>query len=950
MKKLFAILFATMLASQAWAQNFTVDNLSYYITDANNHYVSVAKGSTEPTGALTIPSTVTNGSTTYSVTSIARDAFSNCSGLTSITIPNTVTSIGGCAFQNCGLATITIPSSVISVDGWVFNGCTAMTEINVDSDNPAFSSDNGIMYDKNKTTLLYCPGGKTQIEIPSTVTIIGSAAFWYNKMTSIIIPNSVKSIGSNAFYYCDELTSINIPSSVESIGGSVFSECKKLTEISVDSNNPYFTAEDGVVFNKDKSNLIFCLGTKAGEYIIPNTVKSIGDDAFDCCRNLTSIIIPNTVTSIGDYVFDACFALSSIIIPNSVTSIGIGAFRDSHITSITIPSSVTNIGYGAFEWVNNVVNLSSVTSSDNWGAKSYTSGSDYEFSEDGKTLIKYKGSSRYVYIPSTVTSIGDGAFQNHTEIASVYIPNSVECVGDKAFAGCNGLRSIEIPESVTSLASTAFEDCSNLTDSYIICDGIRYHILNQNEVEVASYHESYSGDVVIPETVSDFAVTGIGDYAFSRCSGLTSVTIGNSVKTIGYKAFGECSNLKSVTIGNSVEKIGNSAFYSCSKLESVIIGNSVKSIGDYAFYNCSNLSSINRPESVTHIGEKAFSYTKVPEDFLQYVINGVIYNINITSLSVTVTGLKNANITDVTFPATVNGYPVKSIAPKAFANNLNLKSVTIGDNIETIGESAFANCRRIRTITLGESVKNIEAKAFRGCHAATTIKVPDNAVIGEEAFMYVKNIVYSGANNNESWKALTVNGYVEGDFVYADSSKKVLTGYFGNEEKVEIPNCVEIGPFSFFESLGLKSVTIPSTVTRIGKSAFSNCRDLKTINIPSSVSYIGLDAFCACEEATITCDFARQPAAWDKKWNYQGGNVVWRFATAIDDESAGAVIYAQGRTIVVENATDEIIVYDAMGQLICRDATNHDRIAITVNGTGVYIVKTGNVVKRVMVN
>ena len=896
-----------------------------------------------------------------------------------------VTCIGGCAFQNCyKLTTITIPSSVISEGGWVFNGCIAMTEINVDSDNPAFSSDNGIMYDKNKTTLLYCPGGKTQIEIPSTVTSIGSAAFWYNKMTSITIPNSVKSIGSNAFCYCDELTSINIPSSVESIGRSVFSECKKLTEISVDSNNPYFTVEDGVVFNKDKSILLFCLGTKTGEYIIPNTVKSIGDFAFDCCRKLTSIIIPNTVTSIGDYVFDACFALSSIIIPNSVTSIGNGAFRDSHITSITIPSSVTNIGYGAFEWVNNVVNLSSVTSEDNWGAKSYTSGSDFVFSEDGKTLIKYKGSSRDVYIPSTVTSIGDGAFQNHTEIASVYIPNSVESIGSGAFQYCDGLETVTIPESVKSIGNEAFIGCKNLK-SIEIPNTV-------TTIGIWTFGNSGLQSFTIPPSV-----TSIGESAFYGCKDLTSIDISNSVKSIGSQAFAY-SGLKSVYIANSVTYVAPMAFYGCniktlnyntnavnsqfaksSSLETVNIGDlvteiaycafqnctcltkvnigkSVEKIGDYAFKGCSSLSSIDIPESVEYIGEGAFEGTKVNlqqengnEDVLYEIRDG----------AAVVTGYKSTISGKVTIPSTVTidgtQYEVVGIAANAFSGCQTIESVTIGDLVETIGECAFCNCHSIREVIIGKSVETIGNKAFRGCHKLRSVEVPSQvSSIGEDAFLYVKNVDYYGGADGAPWSALTLNGTKDGDFIYSDAQMTNLTAYIGDGGFVVIPKGVtSIGFMSFFESDNLESVSIPNTVTSIGGSAFANCYSLKTINVPLSVQMISRAAFRDCHSAVIYCEAPSQPYSWHKEWSYKANNILWGQTNppvAINDELAtGVVIYTEGRTIVVENATDEIRVYDVMGRIVGRDVARNV-CTIAINKPGVYIVKTGATVQRVIVN
>ncbi|MCI6190137.1 MAG: leucine-rich repeat protein, partial [Clostridium sp.] len=285
-----------------------------------------------------------------SVTSIGESAFDCCHNLKSVTIPNTVTSIGDFAFNSCeNLTSITIPDSVTSIGMEAFDFCGL---INVDKNNKHFSSENGILFNKNKTELIHYPSIKeektyiipnsvisignfafgdcdnlTSITIPNSVTNIGSQAFWdCNNLTSITIPNSVMSIGDATFDGCSNLTSIAIPSSVTSIGSIAFDFCGL---INVDKNNKYFSSEDGILFNKDKSKLIHYPSIKKeNTYVIPNTVISIEDFSFYSCSNLASIIIPNSVTSIGYSAFNDCDNLTSITIPNSVTSIGIFAFND----------------------------------------------------------------------------------------------------------------------------------------------------------------------------------------------------------------------------------------------------------------------------------------------------------------------------------------------------------------------------------------------------------------------------------------------------------------------------------------------------------------------------------------------------------------------------------------------------------------------------------------------
>ena len=328
-----------------------------------------------PTGNLIIPESIEYEGLQYSVRSIDEGAFYNCSGLTSITIPNSVTSIGQSAFRGCSrLTSVNIGNSVTSIGSNAFAGCSNLTEINVDENNIAYSSIDGVLFNKSQTELILYPRGKQgAYTIPNSVTNIGLGAFsgcsglteinvdenniayssidgvLFNKsQTELIlyprgkqgaytIPNSVTSIKNSAFADCRGLTFITIPVSVTSISSGTFLNCESLKSVTI--NSPIFMSR------KEDSGLHNIFGRQVTEYIIGELVQSIGNSAFAGCDGLSSVTIPNSVTFIGDYAFYGCDGLTSVTIPNSVTSIGENAFTGcSGLTSVTIGNSVTSIG------------------------------------------------------------------------------------------------------------------------------------------------------------------------------------------------------------------------------------------------------------------------------------------------------------------------------------------------------------------------------------------------------------------------------------------------------------------------------------------------------------------------------------------------------------------------------------------------------------------------------
>jgi len=274
-----------------------------------------------------------------SVIIIGEYAFSNCSGLTSITIPNSVKTIGQAAFIDCtSLTSINISNSVTMINIWAFWKCTSLTSIDVESGNSIFASENGVLFNKNKTILVCYPAGKTgTYVIPNSVTTIGYSAFYYCKnLTSITIPNSVTTIDAYAFRDCTNLTSLTLPNSVTTIGFSAFSG-SGLTSITL----PNSVTTIGYA--------AFWGCTSLTSIILPNNVTMIMWATFWDCTSLTSVTIPNSITIIYNDAFHGCTSLTSVTIPNSVTNIDNDAFYGcTSLTTVTIPNSVTRIGSNAF--------------------------------------------------------------------------------------------------------------------------------------------------------------------------------------------------------------------------------------------------------------------------------------------------------------------------------------------------------------------------------------------------------------------------------------------------------------------------------------------------------------------------------------------------------------------------------------------------------------------------
>ena len=412
------------------------------------------------------------------VTCIGGYAFNGCTSLTSVTIPNSVTSIVGYAFDGCtSLTSVTIPDSVTSIGEFAFHNCKSLTSVTIPSSVTSI----------DEYAFCYC-GSLTSVTIPDSVTSIGYGAFINCKsLTSVTIPNSVTSIDKYAFSECTSLTSVTIPNSVTSIGRGAFSNCAALTGIWVTEGNSHYSSDaSGVLFSKDKTTLVQCPGTLAA-CTIPDSVTSIGYDAFYNCKSLTSVTIPDSVTSIGEYAFYNCTSLTSVTIPDSVTSIGKYAFCDcSSLTSVTIPDSVTSIVGSAFAGCTSLTNVT---------------------------------------IPDSVTSIGDWAFSGCRSLTDVYFTGTESAWNSIAIGIANdALENANIHYNYGS-HTHSYKDV--VTAPTCTAKGYTTHTCSCGDSYVDTYtdalgHAWDNGTVTKEPTATE---TGIRTYACTRCNETKTETI-----------------------------------------------------------------------------------------------------------------------------------------------------------------------------------------------------------------------------------------------------------------------------------------------------------------------------------------------------------------------------------------------------------------------------------------
>ena len=863
------------------------------------------------------------------VTSIGEDAFNGCSGLTSVTIPDSVTSISSSAFSGCSSLQEIIVAEGNPVYHSAGN-CIIATESKtlILGCNASVIPNDGSVTSIGGRAFSGC-SGLTSITIPDSVTSIGEYAFnGCSGLTSITIPVSVTSIGEWAFFGCHGIKEIFIPIGVTYIGANAFGanhywetcviKCEADSrpsdwdenwtscvvvwgypenDIATDGNK-YYTDDLGITYllRDGNATVVGVAKWQSGKLTIPEQIEyngnsyvvtEIAENVLYYHDDLTSITIPfvgekadGTGATHFGYIFGASdYSYNNDYVPKSLkeviitggTSIGSYAFRGcSGLTSVTIPDSVTSIGYAAFEGCSGLTDAYYQGDLSGWLGIEFADSSANPMYYTKNVYIKGELLQEEIVIPDGTEKIGDYAFYNCSSLTSVTIGNGVTSIGGWAFSRCSGLTSVTIGNGVTSIGSYAFSGCSNLTSITIPFVG------EKADGTGATYFGYIFGasvywdnDEYVPETLKEVIITGgtsISEDAFSVCSGLTSITIPDSVTSIGDNAFDRCSGLTSVTIGNGVISIGDDAFYNCSSLINIIIPDSVTSIGDRTFSGCSGLTSITIGNGMTSIGGYAF--------------DGVTAEIvwgdapQITSIY----GYAFARYQGAIF--TIPG-SVTSIGRNAFMGCDILTTITISDSVTSIGDEAFYGCSGLTSVTIPGSVTSIGSGAFSACYKL--VEVYNKSALDIVAGSYEHGNIGAYAKNVYTEEGGSQFTDIDGYRFFYDGEDGYFMGYYGADTELTLPSSFvaydrtvvhkyEIHEYALDGCDNLTSVTIPDSVTSIGEYAFSGVTSEivwgdapqitsmgyhafsgyqgTTFTIPDSVTSIGLRAFEYCNSLT----------------------------------------------------------------------------------------------------
>ena len=824
-------------------------------------------------------------------TIINRGAFYQCKGLTSITIPNSVTNIGSTALMETSITEITLPTKLKEIDVTALNS-THLTTINVAVANPYYCSIEGVLFSKDQKTLVKYPQGKNNAtySIPEgVVTIEGYAFESCANLSSVFFPKSVNTIQDYAFLRSG-LHSATIPNSVKHCGGGIFYSCDSLVSVVLSTNLteiPY---------------LMFSNCSSLKKVSIPNGVTSIGSDAFSSCRSLDSVIIPNSVTNIDNGAFEFCTNLSSINIPRNVTKIGEYAFEYcSQLSSITFGyGTLVNIKNNAF---NECTNLHTIYN--NSDCMQFILGS----TEKGK--VAYYASTITTSIDKNATFIFDEnlgdypvlvAYNGYADVAELTLPDSYN--GKPYIIGSKFLlkRSLESPGYNYQYTTTSICDNSgnNCTEFYISVPNVESVNIPSSVIGIEPF--AFSGKY---DSWNSFGNYSIKNIRFAENSVISEIPA---------NAFSGCNNLTDINLPQGITSIGDYAFSECNRLTNINLPQGITSIGDYAFSNCGSQKKIYIPKQLVQIGKNAFATNNIDSIIVEsgnkvYDSRNNCNAIIETQTNTIVQGCNNTIIPN----------SVIKIGTDAFTGYQNLTTITIPKNIQNIGDHAFSDipyiliyCESTAPIQIGHSVisrddayfvvSNVDTYKSKWTEYANHII--SNSLANKEVTVNAhssKSALHQalGINDLNKIVKLKINGTINSydimmirnqmprlreldlsDVTIIANSYEYTKGYCSKNDtltsysftgtgtklyKVILPKTLKhiepngfnnalrdltisngaIAPKAFNTCSGIEKLTLCEGVTAIGAEAFRG-RNITSLSIPNTVQFIGNAAFAGC--------------------------------------------------------------------------------------------------------
>ena len=753
------------------------------------------------------------------LTTIGNYAFEYCSALTEINFPQGLTTIGRYAFrENTGLTAVNLPEGVQTVDTAAFYGCTALTEVTV-----AAGLQN-VGYE-----VFYGCTSLQSVSLPEGLRVIDSEAF-YNctALAEINFPASVQSIGYSAFYNCTALTEITLPEHLTFMGESAFYNCTAVTRINFNATNmsdldTYY----GCFANcgKDGAGITLMVGSAVTripaylcyqesqpiklnmvEFAEDSICTAIGRYAFCNSTELTEITLPESLTSLGEYAFYNCSGLTQIHFKaaqlenrNSSNAVFAGCGHAGDGIKVIVGSNVTRLPEYLF-YESDASQVAKIT--------------EVEFAEN-----------------SACTEIGNYAFYNCTTLRAINLPKKMESIGTSAFYKCIALTEITWPENLKTLSSFAFHSC----------EGIQ--------------------KVVLPE-----GMTEIGTYTFYNCTGLTELTLPQSLSTIGAYAFYGCSALQAAELSDSITTIGSYAFCGCAGLSEITLPLNLTSLGSYAFSGCTGLTKIRiYAAELPDLSSSANCFHRCGQNgdgITVTVGSGVTQIPNYLFYSGNSDVANRIKLSAVEFEADSVCYRIGNYA---FYQCTYLKELCLPESLETVGSYAFYNCSKVKYLEMPSAI-SVGEYAFAYNYSMETASLPENLTsLGNYAF-YNCTALTEIRFDAVQLANLSNGNYV---FAYCGTAGSGMTLTVGNKVK-SLPSYL-MCPYEYNVTYTPLLVAVEfepgSVLESICSYAFYNNRYLERICIPATVQNIENRAFAGCAKLCIGLEAEKLPETLGYLWN-----------------------------------------------------------------------------------